>query len=267
MEVGTMAIVCGHCNNTHETVAEVRKCAGALPYATVGAVGETTKVEARGENFFLTDTAQNLYDFSQEEMERNQRELEQDHAGYRAPVQAQKAPVVPNTYGAAQNTFLQVPYAEKDEAKALGARWNPQRKLWYVPAGGDLSKFGKWLEDNQAPAAPAAHQQSIARQAPKVIEEDGMYKMGNTIYKVQWNQTHTALYAKELKVQGEGHDAEVWFDYAPGAVRNLRPHHKMSLEEAKEFGALYGTCCVCGRTLTNEESIEAGIGPICGSKF
>jgi hypothetical protein len=44
-----------------------------------------------------------------------------------------------------QMTFLNVPYAEKDEARALGARWNPGRKRWYVPAGVALEAFEKWL--------------------------------------------------------------------------------------------------------------------------
>jgi hypothetical protein len=44
-------------------------------------------------------------------------------------------------------TFLNVPYAEKDEARALGARWNPGRKRWYVPAGVALEPFSKWLKD------------------------------------------------------------------------------------------------------------------------
>jgi hypothetical protein len=42
-------------------------------------------------------------------------------------------------------TFLNVPYAEKDEARALGARWNPGRKRWYVPTGVALEAFEKWL--------------------------------------------------------------------------------------------------------------------------
>lgn len=41
--------------------------------------------------------------------------------------------------------FLKVPYAEKDEAKALGARWNSQRKLWYVPDGQAAAPFEKWI--------------------------------------------------------------------------------------------------------------------------
>lgn len=39
-------------------------------------------------------------------------------------------------------------------------------------------------------------------------------------------------------------------------------------ETAMSNGKVTGTCCCCGRTLTNELSIELGIGPICrGSWF
>jgi hypothetical protein len=37
--------------------------------------------------------------------------------------------------------FLKVPFAEKDEAKALGARWNGERKSWYVPEGKATEAF------------------------------------------------------------------------------------------------------------------------------
>src|SRR3546814_14873504 len=50
------------------------------------------------------------------------------------------------------------------------------------------------------------------------------------------------------------------FDYAASVVRRLSLETRLSLDEAKEFGAVYGVCCVCSRTLTNEESIAAGIG-------
>jgi len=49
-------------------------------------------------------------------------------------------------------TFLTVPYAEKDEARALGARWNPGRKRWYVPPGVALDAFEKWLAKDGADA-------------------------------------------------------------------------------------------------------------------
>lgn len=101
--------------------------------------------------------------------------------------------------------------------------------------------------------------------ATKVELEDGMYRFDGRIFKVQ-HAVHGSgrQYAKEL-VQ---FDDDSWgFEIARGMVYKLRPEHKMTLEEAREFGALYGTCCVCGRTLTNEESIEIGIGPICLTKF
>lgn len=44
-----------------------------------------------------------------------------------------------------QPLILNVPFAEKDAAKALGARWNPSLKKWFVPAGLDPSPFAAWF--------------------------------------------------------------------------------------------------------------------------
>ncbi len=53
------------------------------------------------------------------------------------------------------NTFLDVPFKEKDEAKALGARWDAGAKKWYAPAGTDLALFSAWLPSgNKVAAAP-----------------------------------------------------------------------------------------------------------------
>jgi hypothetical protein len=40
---------------------------------------------------------------------------------------------------------LRVPFVEKDEARRLGARWDTQRKVWYVPNGVDPAPLRKWL--------------------------------------------------------------------------------------------------------------------------
>jgi hypothetical protein len=47
---------------------------------------------------------------------------------------------------AAAVTILNVPFAAKDQAKALGALWQPDKKRWVVPAGLDLTPFKPWLE-------------------------------------------------------------------------------------------------------------------------
>jgi hypothetical protein len=109
-------------------------------------------------------------------------------------------------------------------------------------------------------------------QRTKKRAAEGMYRKAGTIYKVQ-KAVHGSgqNYAKRL-VQTLVNDPRTGkpkfkFEYAPGFVFELRPEHALTIEQAKEFGALYGTCCVCGRTLTKEESIEAGIGPVCAEKF
>ena len=56
------------------------------------------------------------------------------------------------------NSNLKVPFNEKDQAKSLGARWNAEAKLWYVPQGVDAAPFEKWLSSasNSPPNIAAA---------------------------------------------------------------------------------------------------------------
>lgn len=48
--------------------------------------------------------------------------------------------------------FLNVPFKEKDHAKSLGARWNPERKQWYIPSGMDPIAFAIWMNPDEAQA-------------------------------------------------------------------------------------------------------------------
>jgi hypothetical protein len=40
---------------------------------------------------------------------------------------------------------LVTPFAEKDAVKALGARWDPAKKLWYITDVADLTLFMRWI--------------------------------------------------------------------------------------------------------------------------
>lgn len=40
--------------------------------------------------------------------------------------------------------YLRVPFAEKDQAKSLGAKWNPKKKQWYCYES-SVNLFQKWL--------------------------------------------------------------------------------------------------------------------------
>jgi hypothetical protein len=47
---------------------------------------------------------------------------------------------------ATSKTYLKCPFSQKDEVKALGARWEPSVKKWYVDQGASLTPFAKWLK-------------------------------------------------------------------------------------------------------------------------
>lgn len=54
---------------------------------------------------------------------------------------------------------LKVPFAEKDAAKKLGARWDAARKIWYVVGKEDVAPFSKW--------SPTPHDESSVVPAPQ----------------------------------------------------------------------------------------------------
>jgi exodeoxyribonuclease VII large subunit len=76
--------------------------------------------------------------------------------------------------------YLNVPYREKDAAKALGARYDPDSRRWWVRPDADLSAFAKWdllpgtfqspsVPARAAPAARAFEADAITQHAPDLF--------------------------------------------------------------------------------------------------
>ena len=135
-------------------------------------------------------------------------------------------------------------------------------------------------------AIPATRIMTASSAVPPVVVEveEGFYTttaaVGTiTVWKVQ-RAVHGSgrLYAKVLREQerawpNDG-DTPTWrFEYQMGALnlisRGLREGNiePLTLERAQEIGHLYGICCICSATLTDEVSIENGIGPVCARRF
>lgn len=81
-----------------------------------------------------------------------------------------------------------------------------------------------------------------------------------------------AVYVKAGGVYLGKYIAEGRFISAGGHATNddidrIEEIAKDPLHHAKIHGIKYGKCSVCNRDLTDPESIEAGIGPICASNF
>ena len=55
-------------------------------------------------------------------------------------------------------TYINVPKAEKDEAKSLGAKWDRNNMCWFVPADVNISLFEKWEKVNEQDLASRKEQ-------------------------------------------------------------------------------------------------------------
>jgi exodeoxyribonuclease VII large subunit len=52
----------------------------------------------------------------------------------------------------APRVYLEVPFAEKDDAKSKGARWDAVARKWFIGGDRDLAPFLAWLPDATTPA-------------------------------------------------------------------------------------------------------------------
>jgi hypothetical protein len=120
--------------------------------------------------------------------------------------------------------------------------------------------------DDRTPRTPTTEDAALPLTA-------GVYEVNGEIFNVKWNQRKTNLYAQRLiEINGDrltelGDVVRIEFEYAPGVVKRLKPHQKMSIERARELTIRYGRCLACGRALKNAESVERGIGPVCRKSF
>lgn len=72
------------------------------------------------------------------------------------------------------NINLKVPFNEKDQAKSLGARWNAELKLWYVPPGVDATPFEKWFTDT--PTNAPATSKNISKSSTQAVAPNNPFE-------------------------------------------------------------------------------------------
>ena len=94
--------------------------------------------------------------------------------------------------------------------------------------------------------------------AAGALEADRLYEVDGEIYRTVMSGAGN-LYAKIFTTDG--------WEYAAGAIREIRPEHRMSIERAKELSIRFARCIRCGAALTADKSVEQGIGPICITKI
>lgn len=91
------------------------------------------------------------------------------------------------------------------------------------------------------------------------VTDEGLYKVGEEIYKAVRGQTSGKLYAKRLVHGDSGHK----FVFAPGEIHRIASEDRMTPDQAKEFADEFKSCVNCDRPLSRNESLKRGYGPTC----
>src|SRR6516225_6281568 len=88
--------------------------------------------------------------------------------------QTQEATAVKEQIPHGERTYLAVPYEERDQAKAIGARWDAVKKAWYVGPGVEPEKIAKWELRHEVGATvdPRAEFAAVLREIGAIVEGD-----------------------------------------------------------------------------------------------
>ena len=73
---------------------------------------------------------------------------------------------------------LVTPFAEKEAVKALGARWDTAKKIWYIVDVADLTPFARWIPNMDAAMGNSADDmKQSAKSTSKVRPVDFVDKL------------------------------------------------------------------------------------------
>lgn len=129
-------------------------------------------------------------------------------------------------------TFLEVQFKEKDQAKALGARWDGPTKKWYVPDGLDLAPFKAWLPAGARSSAPAT--------AP-TKELIPIESAGQDLVLAKKGMTLSQLLAGVAQAVAQAFKAGVWTMVEVVEARTKNGHVYLELSERTSEGNVLAT--------------------------
>jgi hypothetical protein len=93
---------------------------------------------------------------------------------------------------------LVTPFAEKDAVKALGARWDSVKKIWYIVDAPDLTPFMRWIPDLAAAADATLTQHPpgapVAKHSPGIVTKPAIDVPHCGCQALPWDDCkHTAI--------------------------------------------------------------------------
>ncbi len=86
--------------------------------------------------------------------------------------------------------LLDIPYEDKEEAKALGAKWSKNKGSWYVLEGTNLEPFAKWTKEEQNQSIDTIAEKKTFLAVP-YTEKEKAKKLG-----AKWDQDNKSWFVE-----------------------------------------------------------------------
>ena len=165
---------------------------------------------------------------------------------------------------------LNVPYKEKDDAKRLGAKWDPTKKVWFVPDGADPTPFAKW----QNPAEEDEGGANIRSAAYFIAEARRQcWKCGQetSVFGFMLPEGFESLYVGDVPEEDEwgGHDEPTVLSFvtelceqAVTAMRVLTTKYRLSFSKSAGSSYWVNHCQHCDALQGDFETIEEFDAPL-----
>ncbi|MDD2743994.1 MAG: exodeoxyribonuclease VII large subunit [Rhodocyclaceae bacterium] len=129
-------------------------------------------------------------------------------------------------------TFLDVQFKDKDQAKALGARWDAAAKKWYVPDGMELAPFNVWLPVALRGATPAPANNTALTPA---------VESGTDVEPAKKGMTLSQLLAGVAQAVAQAFKSGVWTMVEVVEARTKNGHVYLELSERTPDGSVLAT--------------------------
>lgn len=97
---------------------------------------------------------------------------------------------------------------------------------------------------------------------------NGIHYAHGIVYRVRESKAGHQ-YAERLltQIEREENEGKAWLYEGRKPLAGLSADTILTFQQAKAYGKAYGICADCGKLLSNPDSVEAGIGPVCASKW
>jgi uncharacterized protein DUF5710 len=158
---------------------------------------------------------------------------------------------------------LRVPFPEKEQARQLGARWDPRQKLWYVPEGVDPAPFKQWLPQTLEPNLRAASYFLASNK-----RECWRCEQQTAVHAIVLSHGHERLYVGDDPADDRWEiiDEATMLSYidalqepVPTRLRDLAPHYRLAYSQTTGGFYWMNHCECCGAKLGDNSTHEVGM--------